>query len=133
VALGDLTWGMESRLACPMNRLGEIEVFQSSRHGTGDSNPPQLVHALAPQAIVVNNGATKGGDASALQVFKQAPGMKDLWQVHRSNGAGSANTDDALVANTGGTNNYLRATIQPDGTFTIFNPRTQMSRSYKSR
>ncbi len=133
VDLGDLTWGVEHQLACPMNRLGEIEIFQSSQHGSTESNPPQLVHALAPQAIVVNNGAGKGGQAGALQVFKRTPGMKDLWQIHRSNAAGEANTEDALIANTGNTNNYLRATIQPDGSFTIFNPRTEMSRSYKSR
>jgi competence protein ComEC len=133
VDLGDLTWGVEHRLACPMNRIGEIEVFQSSQHGSAESNPPQLVHALAPQAIVVNNGAGKGGQTSALQVFKRSPGMKDLWQIHRSDAAGGANTEDAFIANTGNTNNYLRATIQADGSYTIFNPRTQMSKTYQSR
>ena len=59
--------------------------------------------------------------------------MKDIWQVHRSDAAGTANTEDALIANAGDTNNWLRATIQPDGSFTIFNPRTKMSRSYRSR
>src|SRR6185436_18294146 len=70
VALGDLTWGVEHRIACPMNRLGEIELFQASQHGSAESNPPQLVHALAPLAIVVNNGSNKGGDSAALQVLK---------------------------------------------------------------
>ena len=133
MALGDLTWGVEHRLACPMNRIGEIEIFQASQHGSTESNPPQLVHALAPLAIVVNNGAGKGGEASALQVFKRSPGMKDLWQIHRSNGAGAANTEEALIANTGNTNHYIRAAIQSNGAFTIENPRTGMSRSYQAR
>jgi beta-lactamase superfamily II metal-dependent hydrolase len=133
VALGDLTWGVEHRLACPMNRIGEIEIFQASQHGSSESNPPQLVHALAPLAIVVNNGTGKGGDSSALGVLKRSPGLQGMWQLHRSGGGGANNTEEANIANTGNTNNWLRATIQPDGTFTIHNPRTQMSVSYQSR
>ena len=133
VALGDLTWGVEHRMACPMNRIGEIEIFQASQHGSSESNPPQLVHALAPLAVVVNNGANKGGDSSALSVLKRSPGLQGMWQLHRSGGGGANNTEEANIANTGNTNNWLRATIQPDGSFTIFNPRTQMSLSYRSR
>jgi competence protein ComEC len=135
VALGDLTWGVEHRLACPMNRLGQAEIFQGSQHGSIESNPPQLVHALAPQAIVVNNGASKGGAAMALQVFKAAPGMKHVWQVHRSMAAGTANTEDEFIANPGGADqaHWLRATVEADGKFTITNGRTMMSRSYQSR
>ncbi len=133
VALGDLTWGVEHRLACPLNRLGEIEIFQASQHGSAESNPPQLVHALAPLAIVVNNGANKGGDSAALGVLGRSPGLQGMWQLHRSLAGGANNTEDANIANLGDTSNWLRATVQPDGSFTIYNPRTQMSRSYRSR
>jgi hypothetical protein len=33
----------------------------------------------------------------------------------------------------GTTNHYLRATIQADGSFSIFNPGKGMSRTYRSR
>ena len=135
VALGDLTWGVEHRLACPMNRLGQAEIFQASQHGSNESNPPQLVHALAPLAIVVNNGAGKGGAPMALQTFRSSPGMKDVWQIHRAGAAGSANTEDALIANPDGTDqaHWLRATVNADGQFTITNGRTMMARSYQAR
>ena len=42
-------------------------------------------------------------------------------------------TEEANIANVGDTNNWLRATIQSDGSFTLFNPRTNMSRSYQAR
>jgi beta-lactamase superfamily II metal-dependent hydrolase len=135
VALGDLTWGVEHRLACPQNRLGQAEIFQGSQHGSIESNPPQLVHALAPQAIVVNNGPSKGGAAMALQVFKASPGMKHVWQVHRAMAAGTANTEDEFIANPGGADqaHWLRAAVQADGQFTITNGRTMMFRTYQSR
>jgi competence protein ComEC len=135
VDLGDLTWGVEHRLACPMNRLGQVEIFQSSQHGSTESNPPQLVHALAPQAIVVNCGASKGGSSGALQVFRGSPGIKDVWQVHHAAGAGAANSEDALIANPAGADNahWIRATIEPSGAFQITNGRTGLSRSYQSR
>jgi competence protein ComEC len=135
VALGDLTWGVEHRLACPQNRLGQAEIFQGSQHGSTESNPPQLVHALAPQAIVVNNGASKGGAQMALEVFKASPGMKHVWQVHRAMAAGTANTEDEFIANPAGADqaHWLRATVEADGQFTITNGRTMMSRTYLSR
>ena len=69
------------------------------------------MHALAPQAIVVNNGPNKGGAAMALQVFKASPGMKHVWQVHRAMAAGTANTEDEFIANPGGADqaHWLRA------------------------
>jgi len=135
VDLGDLTWGVEHRLACPMNRLGPVEIFQSSQHGSTESNPPQLVHALAPQAIVVNCGASKGGSAGAMQVFRASPGIKDVWQVHRANAAGNSNSEDALIANVDGPDmaHWIRASIQSTGAYQITNGRTGMSRGYQSR
>jgi hypothetical protein len=93
------------------------------------------VHALAPQAIVVNNGAAKGGEPMAMQTFKASPGMKHVWQIHRSNAAGTANTEEPFIANPGGTDeaHWIRATVTADGQFTVTNGRTMMSRSYQSR
>jgi beta-lactamase superfamily II metal-dependent hydrolase len=136
VDLGDLTWGVESRLACPMNRLGAVEIFQTSQHGSNESNAPQLVHGLQPLVVVMNNGATKGGSASTFGVIKASPGLKDLWQVHlASNVPADMQTEEGLIANAGGPDqaHWLRATIEADGSFTVTNGRTAMSRSYQSR
>ena len=133
VALGDLTWGVEHRLACPNNLVGEIELFQASQHGSAESNAPQLIRGLAPLVAVINNGASKGGSAMAFQSLRSSPGLKDIWQIHRASGAG--NTEDALIANPGGADqaHWIKATIEADGKFTVTNGRTMESRPYDSR
>jgi len=136
VDLGDLTWGLEHQLACPMNRIGPVDIFQSSQRGSNESNPPQLVHALAPSVIVINCGAAKGGSASTFDVFKASPGMKDIWQLHRVTGNDAAhNTEEPLIANAAGPDqgHFIKATIAADGSYTVTNGRTGMSRSYQPR
>ena len=43
--LGDLTWDREMMLACPVNKLGTVTLFQASHHGfsSGQSGSPALV------------------------------------------------------------------------------------------
>ena len=45
--LGDLTWNVESRLACPSNLLGQVDLYQTTHHGLANSNNPVLVSAVA--------------------------------------------------------------------------------------
>src|SRR5438094_94047 len=59
--LGDLTWNKEYELMCPNNRIGMVDLFIVSHHGQAISNSPQLVHALRPRVMVMNNGTRKGG------------------------------------------------------------------------
>jgi len=48
----------------------------------------------------MNNGPMKGGIASYLDVVKKAPGIVDLWQLHKSLVAGdSHNTSEQFIAN----------------------------------
>jgi competence protein ComEC len=139
VALGDLTAGAEHKLACPMNQLGPIDLFQASQHGSDESNAPQLLRGLGPQVIVFNNGVDKGGDAVVFERARANPGIKDVWSLHRKprNGA-TANADEALTANinsAGGADQgfFIRAAIKGDGTFTVTNGRTNQARSYTAR
>ena len=44
--LGDLTQDLEYQMACPANRIGEVDLFLTTHHGSGQSNAPVLVHAL---------------------------------------------------------------------------------------
>ena len=41
--LGDLTSDKELKLVCPENKLGEIDVYIVSHHGTGSSNSPAFL------------------------------------------------------------------------------------------
>ena len=55
-------------LACPVNKLGTVTLFQASHHGfsNGQSGSPALVWALKPQVVIVNDGARKGFDADGV-------------------------------------------------------------------
>ncbi|MBY0506119.1 MAG: MBL fold metallo-hydrolase [Bryobacteraceae bacterium] len=133
--LGDLTWNKETDLACPVNKLGKLDVLLGTHHGSNQSNPPALVHALAPRVVVVNNGAKKGGDASSWKIFKSSPGLEDLWQLHFAVAAGKeANVEDPYIANLqspGGGN--LLLTVEPSGQFRLLNLRNKFEKVYKPR
>src|SRR5262245_51507770 len=86
--LGDLTWNKEHGLVCPNNLLGSIDLYLTTHHGLDQSGPDVLVHAIRPRVAVMNNGATKGGIPSAWQIIRDAPGLQDIWQVHRAVNAG---------------------------------------------
>src|SRR6202790_1387164 len=55
--LGDLTWDKEMALACPVNKLGTVTLYQPTWHGFANdrSGPPALVWAVRPQVAIVNN------------------------------------------------------------------------------
>src|SRR5262249_7189896 len=76
--LGDLTWDKEMLLACPMNRVGRVTLFQATHHGFSNdtSGAPALVWAIQPQIVVVNNGATKGLGANAYDTISKIPGLE---------------------------------------------------------
>lgn len=136
VALGDLTAGVEHKLACPSNQLGAIDLFQASQHGSIESNALQLIRGLAPQVVVFNNGADKGGDGPIFQRIKTAPGIKDVWSLHRkSRNSDAQNADPALIANDTGPDmgHFIRASVNRDGSFTVTNGRSNLSRSYSAR
>jgi competence protein ComEC len=139
VALGDLTAGAEHKLACPTNQLGPVDLFQASQHGSDESNAPQLLRGLAPQVIVFDNGADKGGDAVVFERARANPGIKDVWSLHRKpRNPATANADEALTANINGAGApdqgfFIRAAIKADGSFTLTNGRTNQSRSYTAR
>jgi competence protein ComEC len=132
VATGDLTSGVEHELACPMNQIGKVELFESGQHATADSNSPEFVFGLSPSVIVVNNGPSKGGSEVVFERFKASPGLKDLWALHRTNRFDDAhNAPEPTTANTGSDDgHWVRAIGRADGSFTVTNGRTQLSRDY---
>jgi len=47
--LGDLTWDKEMELVCPANKLGHVDIFIVSHHGSLQSNSPALLAAISPR------------------------------------------------------------------------------------
>ncbi len=133
--LGDLTWNPELDLVCPANRIGSVDAFVVTHHGLETSNPPALVHAIAPRVAIVNNGARKGGSASVWRTVRSAPRLEDIWQLHYAYAAGKeANAPDAFIANLvedDCAGKYLKLEAAADGSFTVTNSRQGYVRSYR--
>src|SRR5579864_6401458 len=67
--LGDLTGDKELELMCPTNKIGAVDIYVASHHGTANSGTPVLVQAIAPRVTIMDNGAKKGGSPVAWEVI----------------------------------------------------------------
>lgn len=135
--LGDLLWANEHDLACPVNLVGQVDLFQITHHGSDTSNAPQLVAALAPVVAVLDNGPRKGGSAKSYKAVIGAPGTPDVWQLHRAlTTAREDNADEARIANlqegAADEAHFIKAVVS-DGKITVTNGRNGHSSSYAIR
>lgn len=136
VDLGDLTWDKEMKLMCPVNKLGTVDLYIVSHHGWFHSSSPAFVDAIHPRVAIMDNGATKGGSSSTLDIIRKAPGLEALWQLHYSEEGGKAhNTAMEYIANVqgGSDGNYIKVTAQTDGSFNVYNSRTNETKHYAAR
>ncbi|HEY3824475.1 MAG TPA: MBL fold metallo-hydrolase [Bryobacteraceae bacterium] len=134
VDLGDLTWNKEHDLMCPVNKVGEVDLYVVSHHGQDISGSAALVHALHPKVAIMDNGEKKGGTVEAWDTIHASPGILDIWQAHFSAAGGKEhNTDEKMIANMateGDAGNYLKLTAHPDGHFEVTNPRNGYTKKY---
>jgi beta-lactamase superfamily II metal-dependent hydrolase len=151
IIMGDLTWNKEFDLMCPVNPLGDVDVYLVSHHGSDTSGSAALVHALRPRAAIMNNGPRKGGAVQTFQILGASPGLVDLWQNHYSIPGGSQhNRPEAFIANLDegsaatdapsgappvhtGPANWIKVSAGADGGFTITSSRTGFTKRYPPR
>jgi beta-lactamase superfamily II metal-dependent hydrolase len=138
--LGDLTWNKELELSCPENHLGHVTLYQATHHGfyNDNSGAPAHVWSLQPQVVIVNNGPRKGLGANAWDTISKIPNLEDTWQVHLSLATDQAhNITTQQIANMEPTadckGNFLKASISPNGKFTLTNSRNNFTKSYTTR
>ena len=146
VQLGDLTFNKEHELICPNNVLGTVDVFQTSAHGLNLSSPRELVHALRPRVVVMNNASTKGASRDTWTTVKTSPGLEDLWQVHYSEqrpglpiyhetteqGGKDLNVAEQMIANIDDSDgHFIKLSASEDGSFVVTNGRTGFMKEYK--
>lgn len=134
--LGDLTWNKELELMCPNNPIGPVDLYLTSHHGLNQSGSPALVDAVHPRVAIMNNGARKGGSPDAWQIVKDAPGLEDLWQLHYAfEGGKEHNVPDPFIANIDENcqGQYLKVTVESNGSFSVFNQRNKYQKMYGSR
>lgn len=128
---GDLTWNHEHDLACPKNLIGTVDLYLTTHHGQDISGLPMLVYAMKPRAVVMNNGAKKGGAPATFEIIHRMPVPADLWQLHYATGAGDANSPEQFIANLDeSTASYIQVTAKPDGSFRVTNNRNGYSKEY---
>jgi competence protein ComEC len=138
IDLGDLTKKKEIALMCPNNPIGTVDLFLVTHHGFNISNSKAADWALHPRVGIVNNSSHKGGTAEALQVVHDSPGLEDIWQLHYAVSGKDTNADhnaeEKYIANPGADAEdqgfYIKATAEPDGSFTITNARNHFSKTY---
>jgi competence protein ComEC len=119
---GDMTWNIERQLVCPVDRVGQIDLYQVTHHGLAISNHPTLLQTVAPTVTVMNNGPRKGGDAAAVKRLRTIRSIRAAYQLHKNAAtAAEENTDPDLIANTspeGG--EFVHAEVAPGGgAFTV--------------
>jgi beta-lactamase superfamily II metal-dependent hydrolase len=158
--LGDNTRNKEFELACPVNKLGTVDLMLGMHHGQSSSNSPVLVHAVRPRVVIVNDGTRKGGEPFTMQSIFSSPGLEDAWEMHFSLLSGQEYTvPGAFIANTidqpdtalpvaawtpppqgqqappapvhNGKAYFIKVTAQQDGTFTVTNTRNNFSKTYR--
>jgi competence protein ComEC len=132
--VGDLTGAPLFALACPNDLVGPIDLYLVAHHGGPDAADPATFAAFRPRVAVVNNGAVKGGAPELLAALRQVSGLDDSWQLHRSTLPGAQNAPDDRIANlTDSTSAWIKASAREDGSFTVTNGRTGVTKTYAAR
>jgi competence protein ComEC len=156
----DLDWAKEMELACPVNKLGKVTLYQTGRHGSFDgAGAPAFLAAIQPQVVVVNNGPRKGMgqvdntvksnnplgqvvtpyEKNAYLRLANIPGIEGIWQGHLSllDPDPKHNTAPDMIANLEDTadckGNWIQASVARDGKFTMTNGRNGFSKNYAAR
>lgn len=130
--VGDLTGAPLYALACPVNLIGQVDVFNLPHHGGADGSDPALYKAFQPRVGVFSNGRRKGAEAATLNTLRSL-GIAG-WQLHQSQQPGAENMPDAQIANLDtSTSAWIKLAASRDGSFTITNGRTGQTISYPRR
>ena len=145
--MGDLTWNKEHALMCPENKIGTVDLYLVSHHGSDTSGSEALVRALEPRVAVMNNGPRKGGAVRTFQILQATPSLEQLWQNHYAVAGGDArNMPERFIANLQdetpaqddpavhmGPAHWIKVSARRDGSFTVTNSRDDFSQSYGPR
>lgn len=82
--LADLTFNISQRLVCPVNQIGEVDLYQMTHHGGNINNNPLLLESIRPSVSVMVNGPRKGGHPDTIMWLQKTPSFKALYQLHRN-------------------------------------------------
>ncbi|HYE31039.1 MAG TPA: MBL fold metallo-hydrolase [Methylomirabilota bacterium] len=134
---GDLTWNIESKLVCPENLVGEVDLYQVTHHGMDTSNNDVLVRSLRPTVAVMSNGTRKGCGPKTFQALKGTDSVQAIYQIHKNlREDKEINTSDEHTANLEQqcAGNHIEVSVAPNASsYTVKIPANGHSRTYKSK
>ena len=158
IFLGDLTWNNGRRLVCPVNKVGPIDVFETTHHAmhvekengseiiAGYSGcSPAEVWGMAPRVAILNYGPGWHrsdyfgwhGGPEGWDIVRKSPGLEAAWQMHyQPQGGKEHNVADEYIANLTPKNcaaHWLKLSAKEDGSFIISNTRTGVTKEYNAR
>lgn len=136
-AFGDLTWDRDKDLACPVNKVGKVDVYLMSNHGLAQSTSPAIVAALQPVVVIEGNGITKGDDPDRVKSLMASPRIQGFWRLHRNIRHPELDGPEDMIANPvagpAGDHAYnLRLRILKSDAVTVINERNGFNRTYKT-
>jgi beta-lactamase superfamily II metal-dependent hydrolase len=133
--VGDLSGPSLFALTCPVNLIGDVDVYLVAHHGADDASDPSLFRTLKPLVAVTNNAEKKGAQKRLMTTLKQFQSSTDTWQLHRTLAEGSFDVapDDQIANLDNSTSAWLKVSARDDGSFTVTNGRTGAVKSYKRR
>jgi len=133
LSLGDTTWNLENRLACPRDLIGPVDLMFADNHGTENANSPTLLNTVRPRVIVFNNGPAKGAAAQSIQTAQASPRIQAVWQIHLAEQHKDVNAPEANIVNLSGDpdeHHPVRISVARDGGLEFTNPRTGVTTRY---
>jgi beta-lactamase superfamily II metal-dependent hydrolase len=135
--LGDLTWNIEYKLVHPADKIGPVDVYQSTHHGLEISNNPVVIQTVQPRVAIFNNGAKKGCHPNVTTTLRRVPGIQAIYQMHRNLNVGAQeNTDPEFIANLDEKcqGESIKLAVSPDGkSYRITVGSRGKSRTYETR
>ena len=137
IDLGDLTKDKDYQLACPVNKIGPVDVYLVSHHGLDQSGSVPFVRAIAAARGHHEQRRKEGrqrGDFSRFCILRRSP--IELWQMHYAVGAGKENNaNDSFIANLEEVceGKWIKLTAEKDGSFQVYNSRNKFEKSYPKK
>jgi competence protein ComEC len=132
---GDLTWNVSRKMFCPVNKIGEVDLYLVSRHAMSDTETarsccsPAEVYGLKPRVSILSSSYVLPQGTSELQTVQHSPGLEDLWQLN--SGKPDPNIVNFDPANCPG--KWLKVSAAEDGSFTVTNVGNGFSKHYAVR
>lgn len=134
-AFGDFTWDREKDLFCPNDKVGKVDIYLASHHGTQWSGSPAMLNSLQPIVTIMGNSAGKGDDPERVKTIEANPRFQALWRLHMNRQHPQIDGPADMIANPSPDadkdGNYnLRLRIRKNGEIIVINERNGFNKTY---